>query len=116
MTVHWSTMQESYLRNQTAYDPGDSFVMYGLSKDALTRTSNGTSFLFQDYGDEHRNFTMHIATMTDLLPNKIYYYVVGGVLLAKPRASGSQPPSLSRRNREERCDRLSPIYWSPACP
>ena len=34
----------------------------------------------QDFGEERRNFTMHMATMTDLLPNEIYYYVVGGAL------------------------------------
>ncbi|CAJ1384848.1 unnamed protein product [Effrenium voratum] len=78
MTVHWSTIQESFLRKLSPYCPGDSFVMYGLAKDELNRTAAGSHFLFQDYGDERRNFTMHIATMTDLLPNRLYYYIVGG--------------------------------------
>lgn len=110
MTVHWSTIQESYLRNQTAYDPGDSFVMYGLSKDALTRTSNGTSFLFQDYGDEHRSFTMHIATMTDLLPNKIYYYVVGGQRTRWSSALSFKSAPISEEDVQSRLPMSYAVY------
>ena len=34
----------------------------------------------QDYGIELRSFRMHVATMTGLLPNRVYYYIVGGLL------------------------------------
>lgn len=78
VTVHWSSIQESYLRQKSGYHPGESYVIYGESIDDLTRTVIGSSFLFQDYGPERRKFTMHMAAMKGLTANTKYCYMVGG--------------------------------------
>eukprot|EP00440_Ansanella_granifera_P057355 gb/GFBE01062172.1/.p1 GENE.gb/GFBE01062172.1/~~gb/GFBE01062172.1/.p1 ORF type:complete len:587 (+),score=94.26 gb/GFBE01062172.1/:1-1761(+) len=77
MAVHWTTIQESIARDGKPYSPGDSFVMYGQELTKMS-TTEGHAFLFQDYGMERRQYTMHIAVMNGLLPNTQYYYVVGG--------------------------------------
>ncbi|XP_059155039.1 acid phosphatase type 7-like [Physella acuta] len=69
MIISWSTVNDS-----------DSIVQYGLSVKALTLSQQGSSTKFVDGGSEKRVQYIHRVDLKDLLPNTIYYYIVGSQL------------------------------------
>lgn len=56
---------------------GASNVQYGLSPTTLTMLQSGSNITFADGATEHRNLTVHKATMTQLQALTRYYYRVG---------------------------------------
>lgn len=110
ITVHWSTIQESYLRKKSGYHPGESYVVYGESATKLTRRVIGSSFLFQDFGSERRNFTMHLAVMKDLTANTKYYYMVGGNHSGWSMVMHFKSPPVSAQEVQDRLPMTYAIY------
>lgn len=78
ISVHWTTIQACGQDGCPKYSPGESSVQYGTDVDNLSLSVEGSNFLFHAEGSEKRNYTMHIATMTNLQPGTEYFYIVGG--------------------------------------
>lgn len=80
INVQWATLKDIGSNGKPGLSSQDAFVNYGLSPTNLSKTTSGSSFFFQDFGDsaEHRGYFIHIATIKELVPNTVYYYSVGG--------------------------------------